>query len=74
MSRQKRSARVFVYIELVAEKGGRRTAFGRFTFGTKNSFWPGAKQFGYVGSVTLQSGAILRELALRSSFIEVVLH
>lgn len=32
------------------------------------------KQFGYVGSVTLQSGAILRELALRSSFIEVVLH
>lgn len=32
------------------------------------------KQFGYVGFVTLQSGAILRELALRSSFIEVVLH
>lgn len=74
MSREKRSARVFIYIELVAEKGGRRTAFGRFTFGPKHSFWPGAKQFGYVGFVTLQSGAILRELALRSSFIEVVLH
>lgn len=42
MSREKRSARVFIYIELVAEKGGRRTAFGRFTFGTKHSFWPGA--------------------------------
>lgn len=41
MSREKRSARVFIYIELVAEKGGRRTAFGRFTFGTKYSFWPG---------------------------------
>lgn len=42
MSREKRSARVFIYIELVAEKGGRRTAFGRFTFGPKHSFWPGA--------------------------------
>lgn len=42
MSREKRSARVFIYIELVAEKGGRRTAFGRFTFGPKYSFWPGA--------------------------------